>query len=421
MKKLISFLLVASLILSIVPLAFAAHVHDDACGYIAPNPCSKLAGCDGTKHDDGCDFFAGSPCTYKEPVHKCSYGIYDALGDGTHAIICTGNVHHRIVEACWSDNNRNHKCDHCGWVMSEHEFTYTPAADFSHRALCYCSIEFAEPCSFVDELCEKCGRTCRTVKLDADTFNAMKEDSAELAEILADSQSVDMLWIDNGSSLDFRTEVDKPALEKLRAGNSEMGICVSNDSFSLSLGGKYLEGLEDVFYVESRELDDGFAVELGSGDEMLVELDAGRMSPHWGTSSLRCSLDLAASETYEGSTKLFSLGLSGDEAAFAPIDTGLLEREKLLSKTRYTNNTEVYPYAKTAYDRALADFSELEQPVVNIRLAALDTTELHITGSEGSSYLLAPDADGIFESDMILSPGRVISGYAPAPGLDFNF
>lgn len=92
-----------------------------------------------------------------------------------------------------------------------------------------------------------------------------------------------------------------------------------------------------------------------------------------------------------------------------------------MSKTRYTNNTEVYPYAKTAYDRALSDFSELEQPVVNIRLAALDTTELHITGSEGSRYTLAPDADGIFESDMLLSPGRIISGFTSSLGLDYRF
>ena len=52
---------------------------------------------------------------------ECSYGLHISNGDGTHTAICSYGAWHRMIEKCWSDNNKNGKCDFCGQIMAELE------------------------------------------------------------------------------------------------------------------------------------------------------------------------------------------------------------------------------------------------------------------------------------------------------------
>lgn len=422
MRKLISLVLVLLLSLALFPAAFAGDVHDDNCEYIPANPC--ILGCVG-KHAAGCDYTPGRPCTCKKapdptPVpHVCSFGIFESNGDGTHTAICSGNYFHRVTERCYSDNNRNHKCDHCAGVMSKHEFSYVAEGAYSHKASCYCGEVYIEPCSFVDDRCEKCENICRIYSIDGKVLDELNSGSSY--SLSADGLNLDMLNIDYGSDESFRAEISQPVLDKIRSENPDINISVGNDSFSMMMGSAFLASLDEGAYVDRKTTDDGFALELGSGDRMLAELDIKGIASHWGTSSLRCQLDCAPSDIPGEGTQFFSLGVLGGDGMLSPVDGKLLWLEKELNKSISRLNTVDYPYAKTEYDQAFSAFSKLELPTANLRFTSLGTSEAFISGSEGSSYTLAPDDEGCYEASMLLAPGREIGVDIPTLSVDFKF
>ena len=184
---------------------------------------------------------------------------------------------------------------------------------------------------------------------------------------------------------------------------------IGNESFNMMLGARFLERLDEGVYVESKGRDDSFAIELGSGDRMLAELDAKGISSHWGESSLRWRIDGALSDSYEGATELFSLGLSSADGSFAPIANSFLERERALVKAGYKLNTVDYPYAKTAYDRAFSDFAKIDFPQLSMRFDSFESPEAILIIDGDESYQLAPDDGDCYEANVLLAPGREIS------------
>ena len=71
------------------------------------------------------------PAAFADNGHPgdCQYAIYESNGDGTHTGICIHCFWHRKIEACWSDNNNNGKCDFCAQILASMEATAgTPVA-----------------------------------------------------------------------------------------------------------------------------------------------------------------------------------------------------------------------------------------------------------------------------------------------------
>ena len=120
-------------------------------------------------------------------------------------------------------------------------------------------------------------------------------------------------------------------------------------------------------------------------------------------------------------TQFFSLGVLSGDGTLSPVDGKLLWLEEELNKSISRLNTVDYPYAKTEYDQAFSAFSKLELPTANLRFTSLGTSEAFISGSEGSSYTLAPDDEGRYEASMLLAPGREIGVDIPTLSIDFKF
>ncbi|MBQ8217977.1 MAG: hypothetical protein IJZ91_08485 [Oscillospiraceae bacterium] len=404
MRKLVSLVLVLLLVSALFPAALASSASDaDELKYPTCPVCKRAL------PDCVCGEKKPAPTATPAP-HICSYGIYEYNGDGTHTAICSGAFFHRYVEKCYSDNNKNHKCDHCAGVMTEHEFSYTPCEPFSHKAVCYCGEEFIEPCRFADDKCEKCENICSIYTVDSKVLEELNAGGSS-DSLSADGLRRDMFSIDYGAEENFRAEISQQALNTLRSENPDMGISVSNDSFSMMMSADFLGTLDEGAYVDSKSTEDGFALELGSGSTELVSLNTKGIASHWGTSSLLCRLDCAPSDELDGAVELLSVGLSSHEGGFASVSESQLEYEKELFKTRYRLNTVDYPYARTEFDRAYSLFSSLEQPQMNIGIASFDdwdAAEAYVLLNRDDRCQLAPDDEGCYEADVLLTPGREI-------------
>lgn len=401
MRKLISLVLVLLMISAFLPAAFASNPNTNSALSTPTCPNCKKAIPD-------CICAAMKPVSTPKPTfHICTVGYYESDGNGAHTYVCSANPYHRFTEKCYSDNNHNHKCDHCAYVMSQHEFEYVSESAYTHKASCYCGEQYTEPCSFVDDKCVKCENSCRIYDIDSKVLDELNNGSSD--SLSADSLRRDMLNIDYGMDESFRADISQQALDKMRSENPDIGISIGNESFNMMLGASFLERLDEGVYVESKGRDDGFAIELGSGDRMLAELDAKGISSHWGESSLRWRIDCALSDSYEDATELFSLGLSSADGSFAPIANSFLERERALVKAGYKLNTVDYPYAKTAYDRAFSDFAKIDFPQLSMRFDSFESPKAILIIDGDESYQLAPDDGDCYEANVLLAPGREIS------------
>jgi len=415
MRKLISLILILLLASALLPVAFA-----DSSGTSYP----ICDGCGNTEPDCICSSKNPTPTPTPAP-HICSYGIFESNGDGTHTAICSGAFFHRYVEKCYSDNNKNHRCDHCAGLMTEHEFTYTSRGNFSHEAVCYCGEKYIEPCLLAEGKCEKCAASYSVHTISGKELEKLNLGDRSLDSYDPAGASTDIFNIDFGDASVFRAELSESTLGKLRVENENIVISVCNDGFSVLMGDAFLDGLDGGVYIDSYGLDDGYGFELGSDGDVFASFSLEGLS-HYGTSDLRNSLFsiMPDNGSDDENTKLFSVGFGAGGWKLSPTDSKALDWEKRLSKARYTNNTEDYPYAKTEFERIRSDFETQQFPTVTIqyKLSELLAPEYsYITGSEGSSYSVAPNEEGIFESSMILSPGREICGYAASLGMDYRF
>lgn len=397
MKKPLSFLLVTMLILSFTPMAFAAHVHDDNCGYIPPTPCAELAGCTGDEHAGGCDYSAGSPCSYKESAHVCSFSIYDSLGNGTHLIMCSGNLWHQMTEACWSDNNNNHKCDHCGWVMSEHEYSYTPTGNGWHHAQCRCGDGFYELCS------------------------AEQTDSGSLLCPLCGSEAdAPVLLSGTETELGFELSINGESAQALALEN-KAGIAAESDEFSYNIASGFLSNASEGFKISSGSEGNVRWTELHSGDgedQSALRLDvSGEPAAEPPLLSLTDS-DNALREGLFSETKIkmpgvdenasigvFSLKFE-DEAAQDELDEYTLDAEKKLSLAHQrlieadNMGAESVIKAQRVFDDAEARLEEQSRTQIKITLPAGAEDEcdswlfLCQEAGEVRSISAVPDAEG---------------------------
>ena len=419
MRKLVSLVLVLLLVSALFPAALASSASD--AGELKYPTCPV---CKRALPDCVCGEKKPAPTATPAP-HRCSYGIYEYNGDGTHTAICSGAFFHRYVEKCYSDNNKNHKCDHCAGVMTEHEFSYTPCEPFSHKAVCYCGEEFFEPCLLAEGKCEKCAASYSVQTISGKELEKLNLGDSSLDSYDPAGASADIFNIDFGDASVFRAELSESTLGKLRGENGNIGISVCNDSFSVLMGDAFLDRLDGGVYIDGFGLDDGYGFELGSDGDMLTRFNLEGLS-HYGKSSITKSLFsiMPDNGTDDENTKLFSFGFCADGWRLSPTDSKALDWEMRLSKARYTNNTEDYPFAKTEFERIRSGFEAQQFPTATIqyKLSELPASEyFYIIGSEGSSYSLAPNEESIFESSMILNPGREICIYAASLGMDYRF
>lgn len=440
MKKLLSVLLVTALTLSFAPVALAAHVHDEQCGYkaasacthvctegvcfISGTPCDGGDGCDhgdcdyspgeqfcSHQHDASCGYSAGSPCTYKEKLHICSYSIYDSRGDGTHVVICSGDHQHQMVEKCWSDNNKNHKCDHCGYVMSGHEYSCTHVEDGWHYALCRCGYGFYEACTLVQtgegkQLCRICGHESNASSLLSGTF----------------------------SELGFELSIAGETAQELALKNNA-GIAAEGMGFSYQIGSDFLSNASGGLRIGSG-FDDGVQWSKISSDN-----DESQPALHFtlsgdvGTETPRITLsgnDTSLGKSFfnqrkikmpeadgESSFGILSVKLD-DTATMSEPDKYALDAEKKLNSARLSlieadgKDAEALDKAQAAYNEAKTSLEEHSRTQVTVTIPASSGYEhdscsfLCQEAGEVRSISAVPDDEGNISASFGINSDAII-------------